>query len=367
MKEENECCVSTAHPHTIKKFELIEKYVDEWARKILGCKLSRGVLFIDCMCNSGVYYDDSGNLIDGTALRVVKHLNSIIPNYPDKKAIVCLNDNDPAKIDMLKNELSKINHRNIQIFIGVNDCDQLLEWVDTKKFRYFNTLLIYDPYKAEINWAAISKYLNIWGEVIINHMVSDTTRGAKLAKKDEVIARYEQTYERSIGDICAVGNDRDKLNQIIIETLKKHITNASREHFLASVPFYNTRNGQVYNIIHCCSNIKGHILFKKIVWQIFGGKSSMKSSQNIEGQLAFGIGNHQIETVTDESCYSVDDIAKYIYNKYHEYGSVNLGQIYTDLDHHPIFPSDGFKTKIKKSLSVIYKCTFPNKEIVKFN
>ena len=28
--------ITEAKPHTIKKFELIERYVDEWARKILG-------------------------------------------------------------------------------------------------------------------------------------------------------------------------------------------------------------------------------------------------------------------------------------------------------------------------------------------
>lgn len=77
-------------PHTIKKCELIEHYVDEWARKILGFNGmngrdgSKGIIYIDCMSNSGLYYDSEDNLVDGTALRVAKRLNDILPKYPDK-------------------------------------------------------------------------------------------------------------------------------------------------------------------------------------------------------------------------------------------------------------------------------------------
>ena len=71
-------------PHTIKKCELIEHYVDEWARKILGFNGingrdgSKGIIYIDCMSNSGLYYDSDNNLVDGTALRVAKRLNEIL-------------------------------------------------------------------------------------------------------------------------------------------------------------------------------------------------------------------------------------------------------------------------------------------------
>lgn len=90
--------ITEAKPHTIKKFELIERYVDEWARKILGYNGkdgrngSKGVIYIDCMCNSGVYLDEKGNLINGTALRVAQKLNDIITNYPGKNAILIFND-----------------------------------------------------------------------------------------------------------------------------------------------------------------------------------------------------------------------------------------------------------------------------------
>ena len=56
---ENKSVIDTIHPHTIKKIELIEAYVEAWAYKLLeygrqtqNCK---GIVFIDCMCNSGIY------------------------------------------------------------------------------------------------------------------------------------------------------------------------------------------------------------------------------------------------------------------------------------------------------------------------
>lgn len=47
--------ISKASPHTIKKFELIEEYIKSWAQKLLLTESCNGLIFIDCMCNSGVY------------------------------------------------------------------------------------------------------------------------------------------------------------------------------------------------------------------------------------------------------------------------------------------------------------------------
>ena len=105
--------ITEAKPHTIKKFELIEKYVEAWAYKILnyrgnpGYAPASGVIFIDCMSNSGVYKDIYGNRVEGTALRVAQCLNRIISNYPGKKAILIFNDLESARVDYLKSEIEK--------------------------------------------------------------------------------------------------------------------------------------------------------------------------------------------------------------------------------------------------------------------
>lgn len=55
--------IGHANPHTIKKFELIEKYVEAWAHKLLQNQYCSGLVFIDCMSNSGEYVDDDGKQV----------------------------------------------------------------------------------------------------------------------------------------------------------------------------------------------------------------------------------------------------------------------------------------------------------------
>ena len=165
-------------PHTIKKCELIEHYVDEWARKILGFNGvngrdgSKGIIYIDCMSNSGLYYDSDDNLVDGTALRVAKRLNEILPNYPGKMGYVMFNDISQEKIDRLKKELDGLKLSNITVRFNCGDGNEFIKELDIKELqKQCGTLLLYDPYQAAIDWDAITPYLNTWGEVIINHMV----------------------------------------------------------------------------------------------------------------------------------------------------------------------------------------------------
>ena len=84
MSKHDNSIITEAAPHTIKKFELIESYVDEWARKILGFGQSKGVIYIDCMSNSGLYYNEKKNLVEGTAIRVARKLNDIIVTSPQR-------------------------------------------------------------------------------------------------------------------------------------------------------------------------------------------------------------------------------------------------------------------------------------------
>ena len=70
MSAKKKNIISKASPHTIKKFELIEEYIKSWAQKLLLTESCNGLIFIDCMCNSGVYTDDAGRLVKGTAVRV---------------------------------------------------------------------------------------------------------------------------------------------------------------------------------------------------------------------------------------------------------------------------------------------------------
>ena len=373
-KQMNNEIITEAKPHTIKKFELIERYVDEWARKILGYdgkdgrEGSKGIIYIDCMSNSGVYRDENGNQIEGTALRVAKRLNDIVTNYPGKSAILIFNDISEQRIEYLKTVIEKANLTNIQVVYRSEDCNSFLRGLDLDSYkRQFNTLLLYDPYKAAIDWDAVTPFLNTWGEVIINHMVFDTSRGASQAKKKDVIVRYTETYQEDIGTIIKMGKDKHQLNDAIIAIINKRRTGSPQRKYIASFPFFTRTNGLVYNLIHCCSNIEGIKLFKRVAWKTFGDKSSLKNTHGDEMQLQFNLtGEGFFYSPTDEDCYFVKDIAKYIYDKYKSNNPLYLTTIYADLDEHPIFPSDGYKNEIKDELRRTYGAKFHRNGTVTF-
>lgn len=84
--------IDEAKPHTIKKFELIEEYVKSWAQKLLNYSECTEIIFIDCMCNSGIYLNQKGQEVYGTPIRISNVLAEVIKQYPKKKARVYLND-----------------------------------------------------------------------------------------------------------------------------------------------------------------------------------------------------------------------------------------------------------------------------------
>ncbi len=345
--------ISPIKPHTLKKIEIITKYVDSWARKILEFEGSLGLVYIDCMSNCGVYYDENNAEVEGTAIRVAKLLNQIAQNYPNKKVILYFNDLSPEKIDLLQERIKLLEFKDVQIHYSKIDCNTFLKAFNLIEYKSYNTLMVYDPYEASIDWEAVSPFLKIWGEVIINHMTSDTKRGAALARKKEVIKKYEQTYMTDISNIITLGNNPEVLNKVVIDIIKTQTPSSTV--FVSSFSFFNKNNGQLYHLIHCSKNIEGLKLFKKVVWNIFGDKSSLKNTHGKETQLSlFSQSGNIVCAETDEDCYTMQDVAKYVYEKYSSLPSVDLETVYADLDRHPVFPSDGYKLKLKSELKLLY-------------
>jgi len=355
--------ITEAKPHTIKKFELIEKYVEAWAYKILnyhgnpGYAPASGVIFIDCMSNSGVYKDINGNRVEGTALRVAQCLNKVFANYPSKKAILIFNDLESARVDCLKSEIEKLQLNHVEVYYKNQDCNAFLRELDLESYKNkYHTLLLYDPYNASIDWDAITPYLNRWGEVIINHMSSDTIRGISQAKKTGAVARYEETYRSSVESL--LNASRDDLDKIVVSIIQNNVHKSS--YYVSPFAFYNRTNGKLYSLIHCSASVEGIKLYKKVAWQTFGNKSSLKNTHGLENQLTLDLDGNGISDIqTDEQCYFIHDIAKYIHDKYCARGEVGLNEIYDDLDVHPIFPTDGYKDDIKRELKQFFGVKFP--------
>lgn len=78
--------ISVAPPHSIKKFELISEYVKAWIQILMLNEACKGIVYIDCMSNSGVYKTEQGEEIEGTPLRVSEIIADAMTTYQGKQA-----------------------------------------------------------------------------------------------------------------------------------------------------------------------------------------------------------------------------------------------------------------------------------------
>lgn len=348
MSSRKKSVISKASPHTIKKFELIEEYIKSWAQKLLLTESCNGLIFIDCMCNSGVYTDNTGQLVKGTAVRVSEALREAARTYTQKNIHIYLNDKDKARVDELKKHLPQ-DERNFKIVTSCSDAHELLRTIGPQLYGtgHLHYFLLYDPYDATIDWEALLPFFRNWGEVMINHMVSDPVRAISSAKKKTTKVKYENTYLEDFEKLVPYGSDKTAYEarvEEIINSLK-----GARRYYVSAFPFYNTQNSLVYNLIHCTSNKEGFKLYKRSAWKVFGAQSSTKHSVE-NRQLSFNFLG-EIAEEEDESCLHVIDIAKYLQRSFRGRKQVPLDEMWELLDNHPIFPSEGFCNEVKGNLT----------------
>ena len=348
MSSRKKSVISKASPHTIKKFELIEEYIKSWAQKLLLTESCNGLIFIDCMCNSGVYTDNTGQLVKGTAVRVSEALREAARTYTQKNIHIYLNDKDKARVDELKKHLPQ-DERNFKIVTSCSDAHELLRTIGPQLYGtgHLHYFLLYDPYDATIDWEALLPFFRNWGEVMINHMVSDPVRAISSAKKKTTKVKYENTYLEDFEKLVPYGSDKTAYEarvEEIINSLK-----GARRYYISAFPFYNTQYSLVYNLIHCTSNKEGFKLYKRSAWKVFGAQSSTKHSVE-NRQLSFNFLG-EIAEEEDESCLHVIDIAKYLQRSFRGRKQVPLDEMWELLDNHPIFPSEGFRNEVKGNLT----------------
>lgn len=346
--------ISKASPHTIKKFELIETYVKAWAQKLMLTDFCNGLIYIDCMCNSGVYVDTDGEQVKGTAWRVAEALRDVAWQYPTKQVRVYLNDMDARKIEELKKHLPK-GAANFTIVTSAQDGNELLKQIGSQlnERNHMHFFLLYDPYDASIDWSALAPFFRHWGEVLINHMISDPIRAISQVKSDKAKQKYMDTYLiDDVSKLIPFGSNKEAYERRLNSIINFLRGRGNRKYYIASFPFFNSQNSLLYDLVHCTSHVAGFKLFKSTAWTTFGRKSSTKHIE-YSGQLMFGFDGDdplQCETQTDETCFFVQDIAKYIQKHFNGQQDVKYADIWALLDEHPIFPSDGYKNEIKEIL-----------------
>lgn len=348
--EETEKIVQKVGLHTIKKVQMIASYVEGWSQKLVNFVECKELVFIDCMSNSGEYYA-SNNKIKGTPVRVAEILNKVAIQHPDKMIRLIFNDYNEEKIEHLRTLLPTDMH-NFKIETYCSDANVLLKKIGSNLIQNKNChiLLIYDPYDASIDWDAIEPFLNCWGEIIINHMVSDSIRGVKETKSEKARNKYEKTYQESIEQLILSGNSRQVYEQRIKEIIIQ--LNRHKKCFIASFPFFNSKNSLLYNLIFVTKNMKGFKLFKTTAWKTFGGQSSNKKLKDLY-QYSLNLDSDECDSLicnVDENCYTILNVCDYIRFHYKGELGVPLVDIWNLLDNHPIFPSEGFRKEIKREL-----------------
>ena len=348
MSTKRKSVISKASPHTIKKFELIEEYIKSWAQKLMLNDSCNGLIFIDCMCNSGIYISDAGEMVKGTAVRVSEALLEVARTYTDKMVYIYLNDNDTKLVDELEKHLPQ-DERNFKIVTSRSDAHELLRTIGPQLYGtgHLHYFLLYVPYDATIDWEALLPFFRNWGEVMINHMVSDPVRAIKNAKRKMTKAKYEYTYLEDFEKLVPYGSNKTAYESRVEEIINS--LKGARRYYVSAFPFYNTQNSLVYNLIHCTSNKEGFKLYKKSAWKVFGAQSSTKHSAE-NRQLSFNLYG-EIAEEEDESCLHVIDIAKYLQRNLRGQKQVPLDEMWELLDNHPIFPSEGFRNEIKSDLT----------------
>ncbi|NLV73829.1 MAG: three-Cys-motif partner protein TcmP [Chloroflexi bacterium] len=339
--------ITKASPHTIKKFELIEEYIKSWAQKLMLNNSCNSLIFINCMCNCGIYKDDADRMVKGTAVRVSETLLEVAREYTDKVVYIYLNDKDVKRVDELEKHLHE-NERNFQIVTSRLDAHELLRKIGPQlcHAEHLHYFLLYDPYDASIDWEVLLPFFRNWGEVMINHMVSDPVRAIMSAKKKATKEKYENTYLEDFEKLVPYGSDKAAYEARVKEIINS--LKGSRRYYVSAFPFYNTQNSLVYNLIHCTSNKEGFKLYKKSAWKVFGAQSSTKRSAE-NRQLSFDFWG-EITTDGDESCLHVIDIAWYLSHSLKGRQRTPLYEMWELLDDHPIFPSEGFRNEIKHEL-----------------
>ena len=351
--------ISEASPHTIKKFELISEYVKVWINILMLNPKCKGIVYIDCMSNSGVYRNEIGEEIKGTPLLVSEIIAEAMTRYTSKQAYLYFNDKEEDKIELLNTRLPK-QTENFHVNTEAMDANELLRKIGKQfstMFQDMHFLLIYDPYDAHIEWDAMMPFLKNWGEVILNHMVSDPIRAVKMAKKPETIEKYEETYQSNIEELISCGSDRDAFEEKIKKIIRDGSGRKEGKYYVASFPFFNSTNSVVYNLIHCTGHYRGFELFKTTAWHTFGDHSSMKNTHNDENSMQMSFtenGEIVCEYSTDTSCYNLRDAALYVQRHFAGMVDVSNDIVWGYLGEHPVFPTRDYKNKIKDVLKREY-------------
>ena len=270
------------HIGTEDKLEILKEYSESWIRAILTDSKNKymqysGAVFIDCMSSSGKYVNKLNNNVLGTSLRVLDILGKMKNTYPTKKLKLILNDKGKQEILCQKCRTELLNNMNIEVIIKNQDVREFLSEIKDKSDlgNNYHTLLFYDPFKAEIYWDEIGKYLKgTRFDLVLTHFhQNDTQRVINTANiSEKVKKKYEKTYGVSFDELVTKlqGKSGREMSGILRELLIVNMKKVLGDYhaYVSCLPVFNQKNKDVYDIVIYSKSSGALEKFKNAVFKV---------------------------------------------------------------------------------------------------
>ncbi len=251
---------------TDKKIQYVSEYVRLWAYVMLERSNIDTLDFIDCMSNAGVYRD--GDCC--TAVEVLRIFSELAEAYPHKLFRVFCNDNDPQKIEILRNIFNSgifPIKKNVSIFTSQQDVNDYLTDLcgfpvvsrnEKTLFAYGSATILYvDPFDfGTVEIPKVSAVLQKhYCELIFNFFISDYVRN--IAKDSGRIAK-------------CLGGQTITTKDDLVAYMRSNFKVGNVEH-LFSYQFKTQTNVELYQIVFATPSLRGLEKLKEVLWKVFNG------------------------------------------------------------------------------------------------
>ena len=264
--------IDEKNQQTTYKIKYISNYVENWARVLSNAEYTDRLVFIDCMCNAGIYKD--GDFC--TAIEVLKIFKKFAYSFPEKKYCLYVNDLSKKRMKIFKKvvevvlgesllENLEINYNNMDVNEYVN-----LQTTKHTEFNYPNVTILYvDPYDfGTVHIPTLRKFAEkYYCEIIFNLFTSDFVRN----QMDERILKIIDNEKVNI-------YTKNQLVDYIIKQLK-----VNKMKYSFQYAFRIKTNVELYQIMFLTPNKKGLDELKNAIWETFKGEAFHRNNNLEDG------------------------------------------------------------------------------------
>ena len=359
---------STARPsvmeidaYTKRKYDLIEKQIEQWALRQLEGESSRGIIYIDCFSGSGLAAY-GGKLLYSAPLRAAKKLFDAALSFPSKEVYLYFCDAEEKNIAALKGKLAELlpqSAANFHVYYHTADGNFLLKRMgeqlsSEKRLGYF---LYYAPSPLAFDWEALAPFIRTWGDVLIDPVYPGTVKPLPEALQQEKDGMCLSRFAR----LAPHGKTREAYDERLAQVLAE--PQEPQPVQVAAFPVFDAEKKLSREVLCCTGDFALFRSFKAAAWQSLSRKTKPISKQSSAVQLMLdldssdgGIVARQEQEAPEESCFTSSDIARYLACLL-QGTKVPRAQVWSRLEVHPVFPSDGFRNPVRRELKSRYGVT----------